>query len=224
MRTDILQQSPYYFNFKTPKCDIFVEAYEEDMLLENVDAIVCPDNEKLTHAGGVARLISDAVGNKLNRECQEYVKKHGNLKTTEVMDTSAGNFNPSVKRIIHASGPNKNMYAGDEKGLRKALNDTYYHCVSHANSALRLESITLPAIGAGIFGCPKELVASESYKAVMRCDSEFHKSGERYIKCIRFVNIESGTARIFMETFKSLNSSLSKVMARLKLLLLQKCQ
>lgn len=78
--------------------------YRASILRLKVDTIVNAANESLAHGGGVAYVISEAAGRKLNFECSQYIRDMGRLGVTENMVTTAGNMG-RYKGVIHAVGP-----------------------------------------------------------------------------------------------------------------------
>ena len=129
---------------------ISVEIYTGNLLHDNVDAVVNPANISLSHGGGAAKAIADAAGPQLQRECRDYVKRHGYLQFTQVMHTSAGNMNPPVRFVIHAAGPPADHYHGNPTGLRQAVVDTFFNCLRYANEELHIQSLSTPAISSGV--------------------------------------------------------------------------
>lgn len=135
-------------HFFTPG-SICVEVFQNDLLLERVDAIVNPANVRLDHGGGAARAIADAAGKKLRQECRQYIKSNGKLRFTEVMHTTAGDLNPRILFVMHAAGPPAEEFP-DQKKLQVAMFETFRNCLSYANDKLNVRSMSLPAIGAGM--------------------------------------------------------------------------
>ncbi len=117
-----------------------------DITEMETQAIVNAANERLAHGGGVAGAISRKGGPIIQRESDEWLKRHGNVPTGSAAITSGGNL--KAEYVIHAVGPV--FGSGDEE--EKLANATL--------SALRLAeengitSIAFPAISTGIFGYP----------------------------------------------------------------------
>ena len=134
----------------TTRDGVSVEIYTGNLLQDNVDAVVNPANVYLSHGGGAAKAIADAAGRKLQRECRDYVQRHGHLKFTQVMHTSAGNMYPPVRYVIHAAGPPADEYQGNPSALHQAVFDTFFNCLRYANEQLHISSISIPAISSGV--------------------------------------------------------------------------
>jgi len=134
--------------FKTARCNISVFVYTGDLLQEKVDAIVNPANVNLIHGGGAAKAIAKAAGPQLQDVCAEYIRQSGPLKVTEAMHTLAGNLSPNVRYVIHAASCNARDYQ-DHTKLHVDLRATFYNCLKHANDVLKIQSMAIPAIGAG---------------------------------------------------------------------------
>ena len=67
---------------------ITVHVYKADITKLSVDAIANACDEQLAHGGGVAYAIARAAGYSLEVEGQDFIQKHGPLKTTEVAVTT----------------------------------------------------------------------------------------------------------------------------------------
>ncbi|VDI59421.1 Hypothetical predicted protein, partial [Mytilus galloprovincialis] len=89
------------------------------------DGLVNAANGSLFNGAGVAGAISKAAGYRLDTECEEFIRNHGNMGTSQVMHTSAG-------------------------GRLK----TYMNCFEYADSKLKISSVSVPCISSGIFGAP----------------------------------------------------------------------
>jgi O-acetyl-ADP-ribose deacetylase (regulator of RNase III) len=118
-----------------------------DLTESNVDAIVNAANSYLQHGGGVAGAIVRKGGHVI----QEESNKIGHVPVGDCAITTGGRL--KARFVIHAVGPR--WGEGDEENkLKKAV-----------RSALTLasergfETLSMPAISAGIFGFPKERCA-----------------------------------------------------------------
>ena len=127
-----------------------MEVYTGNLLRDNVDAVVNPANIHLSHGDGAAKAIADAAGNRLRRECRDYLRRYGPLKFTQVMHTSAGKMDPPVRYVIHAAGPPAVQYHGNPTALRQAVLDTFFNCLRYANEELRISSMSIPAVSSGM--------------------------------------------------------------------------
>ena len=128
-----------------------------NLLEEPVDAIVNAANGALAHGGGVAGIISRAAGPALQEESDVLVRAQGVLETGSAVATTAGKL--PFKGVIHAVGPR--FGEGDEENmLYKAL---------VASLLLAREkgwqSVSFPAVSAGIFAVPLEICARAYLKA-----------------------------------------------------------
>ena len=118
-----------------------------DLTERDVDAIVNAANSRLQHGGGVA----GAIVRKGGQVIQEESDAIGGLPVGGAAMTSAGKL--KARRVIHAVGPM--MGEGDEDNkLRRAITS-----VLALASEKGLDSISVPAISAGIFGFPKDRCA-----------------------------------------------------------------
>jgi O-acetyl-ADP-ribose deacetylase (regulator of RNase III) len=138
--------------------DRVFEVGVRDLLGAPVETIVNPANSGLSHGGGVAAMIADEAGPRLENQCRVAVKKFGRVPVTYNVVTGAGRL--PYKCVIHAVGPR--MGDGDE---RKKIEDTIANCLRRAES-LGLRSIAFPAISTGLFAVPVEICA-QAFKAAV---------------------------------------------------------
>ncbi|CEO89723.1 MAG TPA: macro domain-containing protein [Syntrophaceticus sp.] len=119
-----------------------LELIEGDITEMATDAIVNAANSHLKHGGGVA----GAIVRKGSRIIQDESDKIGYCAVGEAVITGAGRL--KARHVIHTVGPRMGEGNEDEK-LKNAT-------VNSLKLADRegLESITFPAISAGIFGFP----------------------------------------------------------------------
>ena len=129
-----------------------------DLLGAAVDAIVNPANSGLSHGGGIAAIISNEGGPKIDKHCEKYIKAYGRIPVTKAVATTAGML--PYKGIIHAVGPR--MGDGDEQNRIEA---TIMNCLGVAHGK-GWESVAFPAISTGLFMIPKDVCARAFKNAV----------------------------------------------------------
>jgi O-acetyl-ADP-ribose deacetylase len=142
-----------------------------NLLEEPVDAIVNAANGHLAHGGGVAGVISRAAGAALQQESDRLLAQHGPFATGSAVVTTAGKL--PFKGVIHAVGPR--FGEGDEEAkLVRALTAAFQR--AHEQG---WQSVSFPAVSAGIFSVPLELCARAYAKAA-------RSSGLRNVRlCLR---------------------------------------
>ena len=129
-----------------------------DLLGVTVDAIVNPANSGLSHGGGIAAIISDEGGPKIDRHCEMYIEKCGRIPVMKAVVTMAGRL--PYKAIIHAVGPR--MGDGDEQNKIEA---TIMNCLLIAHTK-KWKSVAFPAISTGLFMIKSDVCAKAFGKAV----------------------------------------------------------
>ena len=122
-----------------------------------MDAIVNAANGALAHGGGVAGVISRAAGPALQDASDAMVRTHGYFATGSAVATTAGKL--PFKGVIHAVGPR--FGEGDEeKKLFQALSSAFAIAVENG-----WQSVSFPAVSAGIFAVPLEICARAYVRA-----------------------------------------------------------
>jgi poly [ADP-ribose] polymerase 10/14/15 len=149
-------------------------------------------NGDLNHIGGVAKAILDAGGEKIQEECDAFVKAEGPLYPGEYFSGSPGKL--PCKRLIHAVGPR-----WDASKRQKICNLLRVTCTRVLEEAKDYRSIALPAIGSGIFGIPKETCAEIMIEAA---EKFAQKNPDSALKDIRFVNNDDLTCQVFLKKFR----------------------
>jgi O-acetyl-ADP-ribose deacetylase len=128
-----------------------------NLLEESVDAIVNAANGQLAHGGGVAGIIARAAGPELQDECDRLVAERGPLPTGSAVVSTAGKL--PFKGVIHAIGPRYGE--GDEEAkLAKALSAAFQRARERG-----WQSVSFPAVSAGIFRVPLDICARAYLKA-----------------------------------------------------------
>lgn len=157
-----------------------IEIVTGDITDESTDAIVNAANSHLQHGGGVAAAIVRAGGYEIQRESNEYVRKHGSVPTGQAAVTGAGSL--KAKYVIHAVGPVWRGGGNDEEDL---LFKAVYNALLRAHE-LGIESIAMPAISMGIFGFPKD----RGTRIMLRAIEKFFKDHPgSSVKKVRLVNL-----------------------------------
>jgi O-acetyl-ADP-ribose deacetylase (regulator of RNase III) len=128
-----------------------------NLLEEPVEAIVNAANGHLAHGGGVAGIISRAAGPELQAESDRLVRDRGPFPTGSAVDTGAGKL--PFKGVIHAVGPRYGE--GDEEAKLVRALSAAFQCARERG----WESVSFPAVSAGIFAVPLEICARAYLKA-----------------------------------------------------------
>jgi O-acetyl-ADP-ribose deacetylase (regulator of RNase III) len=127
-----------------------------DLLGVYVDAIVIPTNSGLSHGGGLAAVISNEAGPKLDQQCRTAIRKLGrSIPVTQNVVTTAGRL--PYKGVIHAVGPRQGD--GNEQGK---IEKTVLNCLRRAEGR-SWQSLAFPAISTGLFFVPNS-VCAEAFK------------------------------------------------------------
>lgn len=127
-----------------------------DITTIEADAIVNPANTRLLMGGGVAGALKRAGGEEI--EAQAIIR--GPIKIGEAVSTGAGRL--KAKNIIHAPTMDLDFKTDIEKvrsATRAALKEA---------ERLKIKSIAIPALGAGVGGLPRDLVARAMIDEIRR--------------------------------------------------------
>jgi len=170
-----------------------IEIVTGDITDEEVDAIVNAANSHLAHGGGVAAAIVRAGGYEIQRESDEYVRKHGPVPTGEAAVTGAGKL--KARYVIHAVGP---VWRGGNEGEEKLLRKAVQSALMRAHE-LKLRSVSMPAISMGIFGFPKDRGTRIMLKAIA---DFFEDHPNTTIEKVRIVNLFDEMSEEFVKAAK----------------------
>ncbi|NXE34359.1 PAR14 polymerase, partial [Ptilorrhoa leucosticta] len=172
-----------------------IALYEADLCTHPVDVVVNASNENLKHIGGLADTLSRAAGPALQEECDELVRKQGNLQPGCAVITGAGKL--PCKNVVHAVGPRWN-----EKESQKCvwlLKKTVKKCLQLAE-IYNHRSIALPAISGGIFGFPLELCTSSIVSSIKETLEE--SRGYSSLKEVHLVAFAQDNIQAFSKAFR----------------------
>ncbi|MEM3504890.1 MAG: macro domain-containing protein [Archaeoglobaceae archaeon] len=164
-----------------------IEALHGDITKLEVDAIVNAANTHLYMGGGVAGAIKRAGG----KEIEEEAVKKGPIKIGEAVVTSAGKL--KAKFVIHA--PTMELdFKTDEKKVRSAM----IAALKKAEE-LGVQSIAFPALGTGVGGLPKDLVAK-----IMVEELKKHIESGTKLKKVIFADINEEQVEFFKKEIEAL--------------------
>lgn len=168
-----------------------LEIAQGDLLSDPLDAIVNAANENLSHGGGIARAISDKGGPVIQRESNEWVRKHGPVPHDQPAVTSGGSL--PARYVIHAVGPV--WGSGDEpRKLAQAITGSLRRA-----EELGLHTLGFPAISTGIFGFPLKLAAQVFAQTVQGYFTDGHASS---LDLVRIVLWSDADAAAFLEQMR----------------------
>ena len=179
------------FNFST---NLKLVVYRGDLTKENVDAIVNPANDRLQHGGGAAGAIVKAGGRSIQDESDNIMRKRNYrvLQPGNAVVTTGGRL--PCKFVVHAVGPIWNQYAPNT--AMQILHDAVFNtlCLASRHDA---RSISIPAIGSGLYKVPVNICADVLFEAVRNFASNADKTSP--LREIRFVNIDKPTNQVFVQ-------------------------
>jgi O-acetyl-ADP-ribose deacetylase (regulator of RNase III) len=170
-----------------------IQLVRGDITIEEVDAIVNAANNRLQHAGGVARTISRRGGPDIQKESDAWVHEHGRVPHSNPAWTSGGRL--PAKYVIHTVGPiwgegdeDNKLATGVTGSLRLA-------------EELKCSSVALPAISTGIYGFPKKRAAEIIFSAIEKYFAENSSYG---LKTVRLVLYDQPTVDVFLQSWQEM--------------------
>ncbi|NWX59781.1 PAR14 polymerase, partial [Promerops cafer] len=179
-----------------------IALYKADLCTHPVDVVVNASNEDLKHIGGLADALSRAAGPALQEECDELVRKLGNLQPGCAVITRAGKL--PCKNVIHAVGPRWSKEKSEM--CVNLLRKTVKNCLQLAETHNH-RSIALPAISGGIFGFPLELC---TYSIVSSIKETLEESkGSSSLKEVHLVGFAQDNIQAFSKAFREVFSDSS---------------
>jgi O-acetyl-ADP-ribose deacetylase len=152
-----------------------LEATQDDITKEEVDAIVNAANSGLTRGGGVCGAIFAAAGPDLDGACADI----GGCPTGDARATSG--FRLPARWIIHAVGP---VWHGGDSGEPDLLASAYRRSLAVADE-IGARSVAFPAISTGIYGYPLDAATQVAVRTCKEADTD--------VDLIRFVCFDDRT-------------------------------
>ncbi|NXR99317.1 PAR14 polymerase, partial [Oxylabes madagascariensis] len=179
-----------------------IALYKADLCTHPVDVVVNASNEDLKHISDLADALSRAADPVLQEECDELVRKFGNLCPGDAVITGAGKL--PYKNVIHAVGPRWNKEKSEM--CVNLLRKTVKKCLQLAERH-KHHSIALPAISGGIFGFPLELC---TYSIVSSIKETLEESkGNSSLKEVHLVGFAQDNIEAFSKAFREVFSDSS---------------
>ncbi|MCC7576633.1 MAG: O-acetyl-ADP-ribose deacetylase [Methanomethylovorans sp.] len=145
----------------------------DDIVTQQVDAIVNAANNSLLGGGGVDGAIHQAAGPELLEEC----RKLGGCPTGEARITRG--YNLPAKWVIHTVGP---LWRGGMHGEDKMLCRAYRSSLKLAQQ-YKVRSIAFPGISIGAYGFPVERAAGIAVWSVWDFLTEVNTINEVILVC-----------------------------------------
>src|SRR5215510_5856459 len=170
-----------------------IQIVQGDITIEPVDTIVNAANEYLQHGGGVAWAISKKGGSTIQKESNDWIRKHGQVPHSHPAWTSGGLL--PAKYVIHAVGPVWiNGRDDEDQKLESAITGSL-----QVADELKCSSIALPAISTGIFGFPKDHAAKIIFSAVEKYFADNPDSGVNVVKLVLY---DQPTLDVFLQQWR----------------------
>jgi len=156
-----------------------------DITSQTTDAIVNAANAHLIGGSGVCGAIHRVAGPELERECREI----GGCLTGEARITDA--YGLLCRYVIHAVGP---RYWDGTRGESELLTRCYQSIFS-LTERHGIESISIPAIGTGIYRFPVREATKIAFATTLAAQDNQNLS-------VEFVCFDENTAHIYEETYQ----------------------
>ena len=157
------------------------------------DVIVNAANEDLKHIGGVADSVLKKGGRVIQDASDRYTKSHGKLSAGDVwLSRAVGKL--SCLALVHAVGPRWHGNPAGKQQLRKV-------CINALKVAKDYNSIALPAISSGVFGCPMD----ECAEVIVSATVEFCRKSQTNVSLddINIVLFQQSDAIHFVQALKA---------------------
>jgi len=164
-----------------------IQIVQGDITTEAVDAIVNAANEHLQHGGGVAWAISKKGGAAIQKESDDWIRKHGPVSHSQPAWTSGGLL--PAKYVIHAVGPVWGDADEDQKLLEAVTGSL------RVADELKCTTLALPAISTGIFGFPKDRAAGIIFSAI----ENYFAANTSTLKIVKLTLFDQATVDVFIK-------------------------
>ncbi len=167
-----------------------IEVWQGDITkLEGVDAIVNAANSLMIMGGGVAGAIKRAAGEEVEMEARRYAP----VPIGKAIITSAGRLAPRIKYVIHAPTMERPAMRTTREKVEKATRAAIEVALEK-----EVESIALPAMGAGVGG----LSIEDSANAMLDAIENVYREKGRLPKRIILIGFRETDAEKIAKTIR----------------------
>jgi O-acetyl-ADP-ribose deacetylase (regulator of RNase III) len=166
-----------------------LEVVQDDITLQDTDAIGNAANSALAGGGGVDGAIHRAGGPSIMSELRT---KYKGCPTGSAVITSGGNL--KARYVIHAVGPRYSGSPKDPELLSSAYRKSLELCTQN-----KISSIAFPSISTGIYGYPVE----EASRIALKTVADYLKDHPE-MKLVRFVLFDSKTFNVYKDALKEI--------------------
>lgn len=142
-----------------------------------VDAIVNSANKSLLGGGGLDYIIHKKAGSVMKEACIHLNKTKGGCPTGEAEVTIAGDL--PAKFIIHAVAP---RWLNGEKNEPQLLGSAYTNILIKADE-IKVQTISIPTMGTGIYNFPKQLAAEIAIATILSQLPSYKEIKEIFFFC-----------------------------------------
>lgn len=154
-----------------------------DLTRQDTQVVVNAANRELAHGGGVAAALARAGGLAVQSESDAWVAEHGPLADGEAAVTSAGDMEATW--VVHVAGPIYSESDDDPSKLAAAVT-----AALDATLELGADSVSMPAISAGIYGYPM----NEALTVTTEAAAQWERDNPDWVGEIRFVTLDADIA------------------------------
>jgi O-acetyl-ADP-ribose deacetylase (regulator of RNase III) len=170
--------------FKQSYKNVEFENVNGDICTQDIDAIVNPANNQLSHNNGLSNTLVAKGGRIIQEESDKIMDEtEGILDIGTAVVTTGGSL--QAKHIVHVVSP---IWNGGDNSEEEKLGLAVQNVLAKADH-YKIKSLAVPCLSGGSFGFPREK----------------YESPETSLELIRFVNMDAATVRAF-------KSELEKVM------------
>ena len=163
----------------------FVTLYHGDITTLSVDVMVNVTNTNLQHTEGVALAIANREGPCIQKDCNAYLQTVPGINEGDVIFAkSVGSL--SCKSLIHVISP---TWRGGTANERSILSSTCLKALEAA-AANNFQTVSLPVIGAGVFGFPVGISVKIMIETVIKYSQTNPSTSVREIAFVMFYQDE----------------------------------
>ena len=143
---------------------ITIELVNDDIIYDEVGAIVNPANAQLDHNYGLSDQIASIGGTEVENESKEWVDNCGEVPIGNCAITRSGKL--ECQYVIHTVAPDFTHYQ-DEDDANEMLQNAVINSLEAAKS-LNLDSVSMTALSSGRLGYPSETCAHQMIMAAIK--------------------------------------------------------